>query len=196
VLDQLVHSLSACPSNKSPPRTCGRPTSGSRRDWRRVTDAAVGDEFRKSPRLSGSGELVYPCGPEADAVAERADSMPASERRHRTIKELIEALQAERIPHPSPRALGRGRSDGVILAELPRKRVLLLGDDEAPGYFRLRAPDDSNHGQRLPQRSTLRIRERGPNASEPCLAPPGATRSERLTQPFSNSGRGELTCPK
>jgi hypothetical protein len=177
-------------------RIRGRPTSGSRQDWRRVADPAAEKQLRKSPRLSGSGKLVYPCGPEADAMAERADSMPASERRHRTIKEFIEALQAERIPHPLLPALGRGRSDGVILAALPRNHVSSLGDDDPLALSRLRAPDDSNHAQRLPQRSTLRIRERGPNASEPCLAPPGATRSERLTQPFSNSGRGELTCPK
>jgi hypothetical protein len=88
------------------------------------------NQLRKSPRLSGSGKLVYPCGPEADAMAERADSMPASERRHRTIKEFIEALQAERIPHPLLPALGRGRSDGVILAALPRNHVSSLGDDE------------------------------------------------------------------
>jgi hypothetical protein len=56
--------------------------------------------------------------------------MPASERRHRTIKEFIEALQAERIPHPLLPALGRGRSDGVILAALPRNHVSSLGDDE------------------------------------------------------------------
>ena len=152
-----------------------------------MTDPAAENQLRKSPRLSGSGKLVYPCGPEADAMAERADSMPASEQRPRTIKEFIEALQAERIPHPLPPALGRGRSDGVTLAALPRNHVSSLGDDEALGSFRLRVPDDSNHGQRLRQRSTVRICKHCQTPRSRRLAPPGATCSERLTQPFSNS---------
>jgi len=116
-------------------------------------------------------------------MAERADPMPASARRRRAIKKLIEALQAEKIPHPSSRALGGGRSDGVILAEFLGKPVLSFADDDAPGNFWLRGPRTIQ----LMVNDVGNVRQAwtfaglGQTAPSRCFAPPKGTRTERLT---------------